>query len=150
LGITLSEGDESGTDRVGGGDDPDRPISHRFSGTPHGGLIPARGGFMCPSVCRSLRVGIVVASAFAGGLLPAKGSFGRPTDDPFAEEPTKSPASRDPLEIRIQHGRELFLKRSKSADVANVTGDGLGPVFNGRSCVECHNMSRPGGAGAAE
>src|SRR3954454_4457536 len=28
-----------------------------------------------------------------------------------------------------------------------AAGDGLGPVFNARSCVECHNQSGPGGSG---
>jgi CxxC motif-containing protein (DUF1111 family) len=105
---------------------------------------------MCRCVCRSLRVWIVVASACTGGWLQAERSSGRPTDDPFAEEPAKSPTSQDSLAARVQRGREMFLKRWKTADVANVTGDGLGPVFNGRSCVECHNMARPGGAGSAD
>jgi len=57
-------------------------------------------------------------------------------------------AKRDSAIERIQRGRELFLHRWKPADVSNPMGDGLGPVFNGRSCAECHNQSRPGGAGS--
>jgi CxxC motif-containing protein (DUF1111 family) len=74
----------------------------------------------------------------------------RPDDDPFAEPTARSRTVEDPPEGRIERGRELFLKRWKVADVANPTGDGLGPVYNGRSCVECHNMSRPGGAGESD
>jgi CxxC motif-containing protein (DUF1111 family) len=36
--------------------------------------------------------------------------------------------------------------RREFTDIETVA-DGLGPVFNGRSCVECHNAAAPGGAG---
>jgi CxxC motif-containing protein (DUF1111 family) len=113
------------------------------------GCFQPEGGFMCRPVCRLLRVGCVVASALAGGLFPASRSLARPDEDPFGK-PAAPATSQDCLADRIQRGRELFLKRWKAADVANPTGDGLGPTFNGRSCVECHNMSRPGGAGSLE
>ena len=29
-------------------------------------------------------------------------------------------------------------------------GDGLGPVFNGQSCVACHNLGGPGGSGGVD
>ena len=104
---------------------------------------------MCRPVCRFLRVACVVVSALAGGWFPAARSWAVPDDDPFGE-PSAPAASQDSLAARIQRGRELFLKRWKVADVSNPLGDGLGPTFNGRSCVECHNMSRPGGAGSLD
>ena len=36
--------------------------------------------------------------------------------------------------------------RTEFTDVETVA-DGLGPVFNGRSCAECHNIGATGGAG---
>src|SRR5207248_1636932 len=35
-------------------------------------------------------------------------------------------------------------------DRLSPDGDGLGPVFNARSCVACHNQARPGGGGGVE
>ena len=104
---------------------------------------------MCRPVCRFLRVGFVLASALAGGMFPATRSLAGSDDDPFSE-PSAPAVNQDRLAPRIQRGRALFLKRWKVADVANPIGDGLGPTFNGRSCVECHNMSRPGGAGSSD
>ena len=42
------------------------------------------------------------------------------------------------LLARFNEGRQEFLERE---DV----DDGLGPVFNGRACGECHNVAAPGG-----
>lgn len=44
-------------------------------------------------------------------------------------------------------GRELFNHVWTPNDPLSK-GDGLGPVFNARSCVECHNQGGPGGGGA--
>lgn len=43
-------------------------------------------------------------------------------------------------------GRELFNHEWTAKD-SLTGGDGLGPVFNARSCVECHNQGGPGGGG---
>jgi RNA polymerase sigma factor (sigma-70 family) len=45
------------------------------------------------------------------------------------------------------NGRELFQRVWTPHDPRSHGGDGLGPVFNGRSCVECHDQGGPGGAG---
>jgi CxxC motif-containing protein (DUF1111 family) len=82
--------------------------------------------------------GSVYAQAGGGGRLVAGGN------QPAAN------AKPEPTEAQIQSGRDLFLKRWKQADFATPTGDGLGPVFNGRSCAECHGMIGPGGAGTNE
>src|SRR3990172_12205323 len=39
-------------------------------------------------------------------------------------------------------GKEKFV-------AAQTPATGLGPVFNGRSCAECHSIPAPGGSGAA-
>ncbi len=43
-------------------------------------------------------------------------------------------------------GRELFNHEWTAHDPL-TKGDGLGPVFNARSCLECHNQGGPGGGG---
>jgi CxxC motif-containing protein (DUF1111 family) len=52
-----------------------------------------------------------------------------------------------PSDSQVKNGRVLFLKRWKEMDEMAGSGDGLGPVYNARSCAECHGMARPGGAG---
>ncbi len=43
-------------------------------------------------------------------------------------------------------GRELFTHQWTEHDPL-TKGDGLGPVFNASSCVECHSQAGPGGGG---
>ncbi len=49
----------------------------------------------------------------------------------------------------IQLGRGLFEREWPSKD-PRLGGDGLGPMFNGQSCVACHNQGGVGGGGASE
>ena len=53
-------------------------------------------------------------------------------------------------ETSRQLGRELFERVWVKDDPRGHGGDGLGPVFNGQSCVACHNLGGPGGAGAID
>ncbi len=46
-------------------------------------------------------------------------------------------------------GRELFNHEWTSHDPL-TSGDGLGPVFNARSCVECHHQGGSGGGGGVD
>ena len=46
----------------------------------------------------------------------------------------------------LAEGRELFV-RDWTADDPSAAGDGLGPVFNARSCVACHFQGGVGGGG---
>lgn len=48
----------------------------------------------------------------------------------------------------VSAGRELF-EREWSANDPMASGDGLGPVFNARSCVVCHSQGGTGGGGDA-
>src|SRR5690349_18940066 len=45
-----------------------------------------------------------------------------------------------------QEGRELFLHEWQAGDPL-ARGDGLGPVFNARSCAACHFQGGAGGGG---
>jgi len=46
----------------------------------------------------------------------------------------------------IAAGRDLFNHEWTPGDPL-TRGDGLGPVFNAKSCVECHSQAGPGGGG---
>jgi CxxC motif-containing protein (DUF1111 family) len=54
------------------------------------------------------------------------------------------PVSREASRL----GRELFVHRFTERDPP-TGGDGLGPVYNAASCVECHNQGGVGGGGPA-
>ena len=45
-------------------------------------------------------------------------------------------------------GQEIFSREWLANDPRSPDGDGLGPMFNGSSCVACHNLGGTGGAGA--
>ena len=47
------------------------------------------------------------------------------------------------------NGHELFLRDWVPGDPRSHGGDGLGPLYNATSCVACHNLGAPGGAGPA-
>lgn len=49
-----------------------------------------------------------------------------------------------------QSGKELFLHEWTRHDPLANGGDGLGPVFNAKSCVECHRQGGSGGSGPLE
>lgn len=49
----------------------------------------------------------------------------------------------------VQQGRDLF-EHQWTANDPLAQGDGLGPVFNARSCVACHFQGGVGGGGANE
>lgn len=70
--------------------------------------------------------GLLVA---AGGLAAA--SAAGPSDDDAA----------------AKQGRALFVREWLAGDQRSHGGDGLGPVFNGTSCLDCHHQGGVGGAG---
>jgi cytochrome c551/c552 len=52
-----------------------------------------------------------------------------------------------PSDAQLAHGRALFEHKWTENDPLSGGGDGLGPVFNASSCVECHLQGAVGGAG---
>jgi CxxC motif-containing protein (DUF1111 family) len=58
----------------------------------------------------------------------------------WAEEPRGEDA-------QIRQGRALFVKQWQEHDRQSPDGDGLGPMYNARSCAECHSQSGVGGGG---
>ena len=79
------------------------------------------------AVCGTLRLGLLaVVWGFLGGAA------------------TAGPAREGSAE-----GRELFFREWTPGDTRSHGGDGLGPLYNETSCVACHNLGAPGGAGPA-
>jgi CxxC motif-containing protein (DUF1111 family) len=55
------------------------------------------------------------------------------------------------VDIGMAQAGEVLFKRDWQAKDPNCPdGDGLGPVFNARSCVACHNQGGPGGGGGLQ
>jgi mono/diheme cytochrome c family protein len=48
---------------------------------------------------------------------------------------------------RLAVGKELFTREWLRGDKRSLAGDGLGPVFNARSCAACHHQGGIGGGG---
>jgi len=73
-----------------------------------------------------------VVAALIFGMLASNLGFG-----PAAEK------NKDAL----AQGKELFTREWLEGDRRSYAGDGLGPLFNARSCAACHNLGGIGGAG---
>jgi CxxC motif-containing protein (DUF1111 family) len=58
-------------------------------------------------------------------------------------------APKSPDRDAVALGEELFHREWVANDARSPHGDGLGPVYNDTSCVACHNLGGPGGAGPA-
>ncbi|MEX2114861.1 MAG: di-heme oxidoredictase family protein [Pirellulales bacterium] len=50
----------------------------------------------------------------------------------------------------VELGHLLFVREWQERDARSAAGDGLGPMFNARSCVACHNQGGTGGSGSLE
>ncbi|MCH8922750.1 MAG: hypothetical protein IIA67_06335 [Planctomycetes bacterium] len=57
------------------------------------------------------------------------------------------PAKQSAKQKQIALGSELFSREWIPNDSRSHSGDGLGPMYNESSCVACHNLGGPGGAG---
>ncbi len=57
---------------------------------------------------------------------------------------------RGPSTEDIAAGRTLFMHEWQPNDPLSGEGDGLGPVFNGKSCVSCHSQGGVGGSGGID
>lgn len=69
---------------------------------------------------------------------------------PAAESKKASGESPQAHADQIALGKRLFVHPWQPHDKLAGPGDGLGPLYNGRSCVECHSQGGIGGAGSNE
>lgn len=55
--------------------------------------------------------------------------------------PSVSRSDESPvIRKQIAAGEELFLRQWTVGDKRSVAGDGLGPMYNAASCIECHRL----------
>lgn len=85
-----------------------------------------------PKTTRFVRAGMA-AIAFTLPILTQ-------ADEPQGDSPDD--------QVTTVSGAELFAREWQANDPRSANGDGLGPVFNGSSCIACHNLGGAGGAGA--
>ncbi len=50
----------------------------------------------------------------------------------------------------LERGRAMFVRQWQADDEQTPNGDGLGPMYNARSCVDCHNQGGVGGSGGLD
>jgi CxxC motif-containing protein (DUF1111 family) len=60
---------------------------------------------------------------------------------------SRSHQARDMLSRDYYDARGLFEKLWKPGEASEKGGDGVGPLYNERSCLGCHNLGGTGGAG---
>jgi CxxC motif-containing protein (DUF1111 family) len=97
---------------------------------------------------RTVALGVAVAGLFV--LWPGSPQpFGRlvlaADPDPDADGPPKAGDG-----LTIARGGELFVREWVVKDRRSHGGDGLGPVYNARSCVGCHHQGGSTGGGSAD
>jgi len=61
--------------------------------------------------------------------------------------PPRTPSFGDPVPGLTAEQRERFDEGKDEFEEVETVDEGLGPVFNGRSCVECHATPATGGGG---
>jgi len=112
-------------------------------------MLPIRMGRS--ALCLSLGTVIAALSVctWAGSArAQSGGGAAKAQTAPVAEVPAEQP-DVPPL-AQLQRGEEMFMRQWKAGDSHTPTGDGLGPMFNARSCAECHSLGGIGGAGKNE
>lgn len=68
-----------------------------------------------------------------------------PSGGPLAAQGSGGPQFGDPLPGLTGEQRARFFAGKTGFETEEGDADGVGPVFNGRSCVECHDGPTPGG-----
>jgi CxxC motif-containing protein (DUF1111 family) len=93
---------------------------------------------------RRRRFVLLVLTAFLGRSALAILSWNQVA---AGDRPTDQAKRGEDLTAR---GRELFAHQWLPDDARSRGGDGLGPVYNERSCLNCHDQGGPGGGGSAD
>jgi len=92
-------------------------------------------------------------TAFALAVGASTGSAIAQQGNEFLAPGAPSPDGLPPevaTNAQLLRGQDLFVHQWKAGDSATPKGDGLGPMFNAKSCADCHNMGAVGGAGKKE
>src|ERR1051325_7509168 len=84
---------------------------------------------------------LAVMGAFGLALTASQGSV------PSQEQIVLGKEFGDPLPGLTPKEFELFRIGLAEFTAVETADEGLGPVFNGRSCAECHSIPRIGGSG---
>lgn len=96
-------------------------------------------------VTRASFVGLLI-----GPALVTAASFCIPSRTTAADEKPKPRLDASDHAKRLAEGRAIFAREWVPGDGRSHGGDGLGPVYNERSCLACHNQGGPGGSAAAD
>jgi CxxC motif-containing protein (DUF1111 family) len=88
-----------------------------------------------------------LAALAASGLLCFLSTEFGWADEPSQESPAGEPETHANTSPGASLGETLFMRKWEVDDPRGRGGDGLGPVFNERSCVACHGLGGPGGGG---
>jgi CxxC motif-containing protein (DUF1111 family) len=89
-----------------------------------------------------------LAALAASGLLCFLSSALVRADEPSQESPSEPEAQANTSPAPVPSlGEVLFMRKWEVDDSRGRGGDGIGPVFNERSCVACHGLGGPGGGG---
>jgi CxxC motif-containing protein (DUF1111 family) len=100
---------------------------------------PRRGSFGLAALAASGLVWVLATGVSRAGELSKGPKPGSPaTRSTSISSPASSP------------GEALFLRKWDVDDPRGRGGDGLGPVFNERSCVACHGLGGTGGGGKVD
>ena len=100
----------------------------------------------------SLAAAVISLSALFGepAMAQQAANKNRAAQQAAAQNAAKDPAANVPPLAQIERGREMFAREWKQGDPKTPGGDGLGPMFNARSCAECHSQGGMGGGGDAK
>lgn len=96
---------------------------------------------MRPNLRPALRLLVLVS---AGSLPPGMMATTRP-----ARAADQAAAGKAKEDAAVARGRELFAREWVPDDRRSHGGDGLGPVYNERSCLGCHHQGPSGGGGGS-
>lgn len=94
----------------------------------------------------ALKVGLAVVSTFAVALCVVEASVASRAHD-SRSTPLGAQALNAEDSFRFALGQAVFRKRWVSAPASTASSDGLGPLYNARSCEQCHPQ---GGRGQPE
>jgi CxxC motif-containing protein (DUF1111 family) len=87
----------------------------------------------------------------AGAAERQQGASKLPEGRPGPEPGLPAAEAADPPAGDVRSlGRELFARTWRPDDPRCHGGDGLGPVYNAASCLHCHSLGGPGGAGPVD